>query len=131
MSISNKEREEFNMKKNNSEEIINRLKKIDLALIMILIITMLIGISAQASTVDNHTSVYNTCMIITNTNYDENIVTCETSMGYIFQFYGIEDYFVGDIIICTMDDNGTPKSIIDDKIIDTKYSGFSMDESPC
>ena len=70
-------------------------------------------------------------MIITNTSYDENIVTCETSTGFIYSFYGIEDYFVGDIIICTMDDNGTPKSIIDDKIIDTKYSGFSMDESPC
>ena len=120
------------MKKNSSEEIINRLKKIDVVLIMILIITVLIGTSTQASTVtnDNHTSVYNTCMIITNTNYDENIVTCETATGYIFQFYGIEDYFVGDIVICTMDDNGT-KSIIDDKIIDTKYSGFSMDESPC
>lgn len=121
------------MKKNSSEEIISRLRKIDLMLIMILIITVLVGISAQASTTttNNHTSVYNTCMIITNTSYDENIVTCETSTGFIFEFYGIEDYFVGDIIICTMDDNGTPKSIIDDKIIDTKYSGFSMDESPC
>jgi len=119
------------MKKNSSEEVISRLKKIDLALIMILIITVLTGTSAQASTVDNHASVYNTCMIITNTSYDENIVTCETSTGFIFEFCGTEDYFVGDIIICTMDDNGTPKSIIDDKIINTKYSGFSMDESPC
>ena len=119
------------MKRNSSEEIIDRLKKIDMMLITILIITVLIGISAQASTVDNHASVYNTCMIVTNTSYDENIVTCETSTGFIFKFYGIEDYFVGDIIICTMDDNGTPKNIIDDKIIDTKYSGFSMDESPC
>ena len=117
------------MKKNSTEEIISRLKKIDTMLILILIITVLIGTSAQAAEV-NHTSAYSTCMVITEINYNEDIVVCETGSGFIYSFYGIEDLFINDIIICTMDDNGTPKNIKDDKIVDIKYSGFSLGESP-
>ena len=101
-----------------------RLKKIDMILVIILAITIL----ATKANAETH-NTYNVGMKVIQLDYLHDIVTCETSTGFVFEFYGCEDYYMNDIIICVMDNNRT-KSIIDDKIIDTKYSGFSLDESP-
>lgn len=49
-------------------------------------------------------------------------VSVETSTGNIFEFYGSEDWFVGDIASMIMDSCGTTE-ITDDVIIAVKYSG--------
>lgn len=55
----------------------------------------------------------------------QDLVTISTGSGLLYEFYGIEDLFVGDIVAVTMDDNGTPDTVLDDKIIDSKYAGYS------
>lgn len=49
-------------------------------------------------------------------------VTVETSTGNLFEFYGSEDWFVGDIVSMIMDSCGTA-NVKDDVIITVKYSG--------
>lgn len=49
-------------------------------------------------------------------------VSVETSTGNLFEFYGSEDWFVGDIVSMIMDSCGTTE-ITDDMIIAVKYSG--------
>jgi len=100
---------------------IERLKKVDMTLVIILMATILVTrINAKTH------NTYNMAMKIIQLNYSQDIVTCENSTGFIFEFYGCEDYYMNDIIICEMDSNGT-KQITDDMIIDTIFSGFSLD----
>ena len=49
-------------------------------------------------------------------------VSVETSTGNVFEFYGAEDWFVGDCISLIMDGCGTA-NVEDDVIITVKYSG--------
>ena len=49
-------------------------------------------------------------------------VTVETSTGNLFEFYGSEDWFIGDCVSMIMDSCGT-ENITDDIIITVKYSG--------
>lgn len=51
-----------------------------------------------------------------------DVVTVETSTGNLFEFYGSEDWFVGDIVSMIMDSCGTVQ-VNDDVIITVKYSG--------
>jgi len=52
----------------------------------------------------------------------DDIVVVETSTGNLFEFYGSEDWFVGDIVSMIMDSCGTA-NVKDDVIITVKYSG--------
>ena len=49
-------------------------------------------------------------------------VTVETSTGNLFEFYGSEDWFIGDCVSMIMDSCGTAE-VNDDIIITVKYSG--------
>ena len=49
-------------------------------------------------------------------------VTVETSTGNVFEFYGSEDWFIGDCVSMIMDSCGTVE-VNDDMIITVKYSG--------
>lgn len=53
--------------------------------------------------------------------YDDTVVV-ETSTGNIFEFFGAEDWFVGDIASMIIDSCGTAE-VNDDIIITVKYSG--------
>ncbi len=64
---------------------------------------------------------YPTTMTVTSVKND--IVTLEDFNGYVWEFEGAEDWLVGDICACIMNDKGTP-SILDDEIVKTKYCGF-------
>ena len=52
-------------------------------------------------------------------------VTVETSTGNLFEFYGSEDWFVGDCVSMIMDSCGTP-NVTDDMIIDAHYSAWKV-----
>lgn len=58
-------------------------------------------------------------------DFGQDLVTISTGSGLLYEFYGIEDLYMGDIIAVTMDDNGTPETVLDDKIIDSKYAGYT------
>lgn len=50
-------------------------------------------------------------------------VTVKDFNGNYWQFKGVEDWYVGDICSCIMDNNGT-EEITDDEIISTHYDGW-------
>ena len=74
------------------------------------------------------TETYSRAMIIDSYNKANDEVICVDAVGLEWSFYGLEDLEVGDMIICTMSDNGTRETIIDDEIIDVEWSGYWIDE---
>lgn len=54
----------------------------------------------------------------------EDTVTFETSSGILYEFYGVEDWFIGDYVAAIMYDNGTPRTVLDDEILSVRYTGF-------
>ena len=59
---------------------------------------------------------------MTVTSISEDTVTIETATGNQFQFYGAEDYEVGDTVAAIMYSNGTD-DVTDDSILCVRYAG--------
>lgn len=55
----------------------------------------------------------------------DDVVTVETSTGNLFEFYGSEDWSIGDCVSMIMDSCGT-KRVTDDIIIDAHYSAWKI-----
>lgn len=66
--------------------------------------------------------MYAETAIVTQVDYAEDTVTVTTFNGNQFEFYGCEDWFVGDISSLLMDNSGT-EAVTDDIIIQSTYSG--------
>lgn len=73
-------------------------------------------------------NTYPRAMEITEIDTSRDMAVCVDACGLEWEFYGPEDLEVGDLIICTMYDNGTTDTIIDDEIIDVKWSGYVASE---
>ena len=69
--------------------------------------------------------IYPQTYIITEIDKANDLVTIETCTGYEYQFYGIEDYYEGDLVSCIMYTNGT-ETITDDVILTHRYSGVTQ-----
>lgn len=69
-------------------------------------------------------TIYPQTFVITNTDYENNVVTISTCNGFERQFEGVEDYLVGDLVSCIMFDNFTPGTS-DDIVISQTYSGIT------
>jgi presenilin-like A22 family membrane protease len=72
----------------------------------------------------NSATIYPATMVITSVDYESDTVSATTATGYIYEFYGTEDWYVGDLAGMIMDDNGTPE-ITDDKILQVRYVGYT------
>lgn len=64
--------------------------------------------------------IYPDAMVVTGIAGD--IVSCETSTGNTFEFYGAEDYEVGDMVATIMYSNGTD-DVTDDTILCARCAG--------
>ena len=58
-------------------------------------------------------------------NYTTDTVTIKTATGIFYSFIGTEDYMIGDLVSLTMSTNGTPDNVIDDVIVQVRYSGYT------
>lgn len=65
-----------------------------------------------------HTNTRTT--IVVELDHSIDTVTCRDSVGYLWEFYGIEDWCVGDGCTLLLYDNAT-ESILDDVILKTTY----------
>ena len=72
---------------------------------------------------DTETIYSKTCMV-TEIDTENNLVTVSTASGLLFQFYGVEDYDVTDIVSVTFFTRFTPKNVKDDMVVSCRYSGF-------
>ncbi len=62
------------------------------------------------------------------TQVEDNLITVACQNGNIFKFDNTrEDWFVGDICSMIMNNNGT-ENVKDDIVVDTRYSGYVLDE---
>ena len=77
---------------------------------------------AMATAGNEQSKIYPKTMYVTEISEELDIVTLEDFAGNLWEFCGIEDWAIGDICACIMDDNGT-EGIEDDRIIDTRYNG--------
>lgn len=85
---------------------------------LILVIFVMIGNNPI-----NHGSEYPATMQIIGLNYESDVVTLQTSTGFIYMMDGCEDYSLNDYVALIMNDNGT-ENITDDIIVKARYSGY-------
>ena len=69
---------------------------------------------------------YPQSMTVVQIDEATDTVTCEDATGNLWQFKGIEDWFIGDIAAMIMDSKGTAE-ISDDEIITIRYCGSCSD----
>lgn len=72
--------------------------------------------------------LYPTIMQVTDLDYKRDIVEVTTSTGFVYEFYGTEDYYINDLVAVVMFNNGTPNTITDDAIIAARYGGWWVTE---
>lgn len=63
--------------------------------------------------------------IVVKVDTDNDLVTVEDSVGYYWQFYGVEDWQEGDCASLLMWDNGTD-TILDDEVQGAHYSAWIL-----
>lgn len=85
-------------------------------------IAALVAIACLFSVALADFTVYPLTGKIVSIDYAEDLVVFVDGGGTLWEFYGVEDYFVGDFISCIVWNAGTLK-IYDDEIIDVVYAG--------
>lgn len=93
---------------------------------LVAVITILVSLSLVFS-VGAASEFYPRCAVVTEINESDDLVTCKDFAGVIWQFYGIEDFDIGDLVGMILWDCGTPDSIFDDEIIDAVYGGYNFE----
>lgn len=78
--------------------------------------------ATEETTTGNH---YALTAIVIKVDTDNDLVTVEDSVGYCWQFYGVEDWQEGDCASLLMWDNGT-ESVIDDEIYSARYNAWGL-----
>lgn len=73
----------------------------------------------------NCSQVYPLAVTVDSVNRVSDTVQCYDGAGNLWEFSGVEDWFPGDVAALLMDDNATPWTISDDKVLGVRY-GFSM-----
>ena len=62
--------------------------------------------------------------VVTTVDRAADLVTFRTGSGHLYSLTGCDDWLPGDVIACTMDDNGTPQDVTDDTITQYRYCGL-------
>lgn len=66
--------------------------------------------------------IYPQAYIVTDVNYETDVVEITSPTGFTYEFTGTEDWTVGDLCACLMYSNYTT-NITDDTIITVRYAG--------
>ena len=78
-------------------------------LIAILVVLVLLPLSASAE-------LYILFGNVIDLEYDTDCVTVDDGYGNLWEFYGVDFYFYGDLVVMYMSDNDTPDWIYDDYV---------------
>ena len=69
-------------------------------------------------------SVYPLTVQVVELDREADVVVCVDDAGNGWEFYGVEDWQVGDFASLLMDNNGTTETIYDDVITMAHYAGI-------
>ncbi len=83
-----------------------------------------ISIMAATAFGPTRSTTYPLAGIVVSADRSSDTVTFETASGMLYSITECEDWEPGDLIACTMDDNGTPEDVTDDVITEYRYSGY-------
>ncbi len=72
-----------------------------------------------------HADLYPETAKVVEVDYDADLVTVETFTGFLFAFYGCEDWAEGDCASLIMEDNGTDL-VYDDEIVMAQYGAWEL-----
>ena len=101
-------------------------KKNIVVLVMFIIVIVSILLFAFFRTSETpKTDYYARGVVITDINTQKDLVTVEDCSGLVWQFYGVEDFCVGDGCVMVLDKKGT-QNIYDDEIINVHYERFDI-----
>lgn len=92
--------------------------------LFITVVLFFVAVVATAPAFADEDDVNVRAGIIVEVNCEEDYCIVEDACGLYWEFYEVEDFMVGDMVIMTMWDAGTPETILDDEILDVVYSGF-------
>ena len=68
-------------------------------------------------------SIYPLTVQVVELDHDADVVVCVDETGNCWEFYGVEDWQVGNFASLLMDDNGTTETIYDDVITMICHAG--------
>ena len=74
--------------------------------------------------ISNH--VYGKLAVITDLDFNKDLVSVKDWNGQVWQFYGTEDWNIGDFVDLVFYDNSTENSIYDDIIIAAHYERVDL-----
>ena len=92
-------------------------------IIAVLLVFAVVGIAYHAGIQDGRRGMYPDTAIIVGLHRDADLVTVCDVGGIVRQFFGCEDYSVGDLVRMLMWDAGTPHNCLDDEIVLAWYAG--------
>lgn len=68
--------------------------------------------------------VYARVGVIYEINYEEDFFVVEDSVGFLWEYEGVEDFAVDDVVAMMMADVAGTESILDDVILSVTFSGY-------
>ena len=98
----------------------SKMNRIVVALLLALLMVTMCVMFAHAE--ESH-KVYALAGVVYWIDEETNIVSITTFDGNQWDFEGVEDWFIGDIVAMVMDDMGT-SVIEDDVIVNVRYCGW-------
>lgn len=100
------------------------MKKIVVSFILVILAVMMIAcVTCEAETTHE---LYALTTVVVNVDYDNDIVTVEDFNGFLWEFYGCEDWYEGDCCSMVMDNMGTDL-IFDDEILSARYNAWNLE----
>lgn len=96
--------------------------------ITIILTALLICSCSLTACADGIEDVYAMTTVVVGIDYEEDAVTCQDFNGYLWVFYGVEDWLPGDVATLMMW-NAETDIIFDDEVLDVFYSGYLEGEA--
>lgn len=100
-------------------------KFIAILLVGLTIITMAVSANASAVHLVSDYKEYSAVMKVRKIDLDEDTVYVENWAGYVYSFYGVDDWMEGDYCSLIMSNNYTD-DILDDKIKSESYERLDL-----
>jgi hypothetical protein len=105
----------------------NNTKPFALAIVLVsallLVALIAFGWMDYNKTAEPEHSVYPLTVRVVELDHDADVVVCVDGAGNGWEFYGVEDWQIGDFASLLMDNNGTTETIYDDVITMARYAG--------
>lgn len=92
------------------------MKKVFAAMVAVLFLLIM-----AAEVPDAKADVYPKLARVYEIDTENDLVFVEDANGFLWAFYGAEDWWVSDLVVMLMDDNGTDV-VFDDIIVSTRYT---------